>query len=561
MARRGPRSDVSIDRYDDDRSYVSRGPRSRANERYREEEIEYRRAPVREREREPRETIVREEIRERERERPRVPPQFLDEDYGRTTAGPMVLRARETEDFEFAPRPRRRSPSPDPPPKVEREEIIIRTDDSDHRPAPRPRERSREREEIIIRKTEDDGRGGRDDREREEIIIRKTDDDVISRRGGRDNYEREEIIIRKDERDSDSYVPRSRYDYDARPISHERERSRVRRGSESDQEIIIRQDRDGRNGDREKQEIIIRKQSRSRSPSPSSSGYRHPAPDPPVIRRPPIHQDVYTHHHHVDHGYDTALVPRPRPISRPPSPPMPPTRESEDRIEIHRSGERNGRPYDEDIIIDHRDNDGPSRARSRSPLPPPGLLSRDGDPYYDRPPGRYPPPGYRPYYDRETREEADYLNDIAERRGYPGEAYRGSTRDWAIVDVPPGTERVRMNGAGGGEQEITWQRYNGVRRSKFYPDGDGREAGREVGRPLAPGAGGEIGGRYGRTPDPRDRLWTEITKDLVVKEAIQEMGYEFEETDDFYYIMVYLDYVSYFPVPFALIGVECTDGE
>jgi hypothetical protein len=39
-------------------------------------------------------------------------------------------------------------------------------------------------------------------------------------------------------------------------------------------------------------------------------------------------------------------------------------------------------------------------------------------------------------------------------------------------------------------------------------------------------------------------LWTEVTKDLVVKEAIHEMGYEFEETDDFYYIIAYLRYVS-----------------
>ena len=101
-----------------------------------------------------------------------------------------------------------------------------------------------------------------------------------------------------------------------------------------------------------------------------------------------------------------------------------------------------------------------------------------------------------------------------------------------------------MDGVGGGEQEITWQRYNGVRRSKFYPDGDDGY-GREVGRPLPPpAAGGEIGGRYGRERDPKEGLWTEITKDLVVKEAIKEMGYEFEETDDFYYIMQYLRYVS-----------------
>ena len=44
--------------------------------------------------------------------------------------------------------------------------------------------------------------------------------------------------------------------------------------------------------------------------------------------------------------------------------------------------------------------------------------------------------------------------------------------------------------------------------------------------------------------DPKDGLWTEITKDLVIKEAIKEMLYEYEETEDFFYVMEYLDHVS-----------------
>jgi hypothetical protein len=35
-----------------------------------------------------------------------------------------------------------------------------------------------------------------------------------------------------------------------------------------------------------------------------------------------------------------------------------------------------------------------------------------------------------------------------------------------------GTKRVTMDGIGGGSQEVTWQRYNGVRRSKFITEGD-----------------------------------------------------------------------------------------
>lgn len=42
----------------------------------------------------------------------------------------------------------------------------------------------------------------------------------------------------------------------------------------------------------------------------------------------------------------------------------------------------------------------------------------------------------------------------------------------------------------------------------------------------------------------RDERWTEITKDLVVRDAIERLGYEFEETRTFYYIFSFLEPVS-----------------
>lgn len=42
-------------------------------------------------------------------------------------------------------------------------------------------------------------------------------------------------------------------------------------------------------------------------------------------------------------------------------------------------------------------------------------------------------------------------------------------------------------------------------------------------------------------------MWTEITKDLVSEEAIKEVGYEYEETEEFYYVMEYLRYVRSTP--------------
>jgi len=146
-----------------------------------------------------------------------------------------------------------------------------------------------------------------------------------------------------------------------------------------------------------------------------------------------------------------------------------------------------------------------------------------------------------------------------------------------------------MDGVGGGSEEITWQRYNGVRRSKFIPERDrfpererlperGIEREREKieirDDPRREGSGMEIeisssrrregGGTYEREyerieessdrrvglprppPPPKKRdesLWTEITKDLVSREAIEQMGYDFEETEFFFYIIQYLRYV------------------
>lgn len=54
---------------------------------------------------------------------------------------------------------------------------------------------------------------------------------------------------------------------------------------------------------------------------------------------------------------------------------------------------------------------------------------------------------------------------------------------------------------------------------------------------------GKVGRRYIGMKEQRKRLWTEITKDLVVREAIERAGYEYEETDYFYYIFSYLHYV------------------
>lgn len=189
------------------------------------------------------------------------------------------------------------------------------------------------------------------------------------------------------------------------------------------------------------------------------------------------------------------------------------------------SGSRNGRQYDEDIFIE-RDSGGVSRRRParRSPSPPPRSVYSARD-------------------ELEIAEEADYYNRRAADRSYIGEGYNGATKDWAIVDVPPGTKRVQLEGVGGASQEVTWQRYNGVRRSEFHAEEDVYSGGvGEVARHDLEDTR-DRGRRFVAQKPKSDMMWTEITKDLVVKEAIEQMGYDYEETEYFFYVMEYLRYV------------------
>lgn len=440
MSRHG-RHEIDLDRYDDRRP-------SRGGGRHYDEEIDFRRGsgPVPQR---AGVTIVK----ERDREDLRTPA-FLRDDYGRSKdPGTMVLRAREREEIDF--RARRRTPSPEL--RKEKESIVVRRDRSESKPAPvRRRDESIEREEIIIRREEREVPPPRRPRkyaeeEREEIIIRRDEREAPVRRGARgvpkyQDEEREEIIIRREERES--RPPK----IVSRPISHERARSRARSDvSHSEDEIIIRRsEREGRGGRKqETEEIVIRRSEQSRSPSPVPSMRPELEPAPPqVVYAPQIHQEVVTHHRHIDHGYDVQIPTRY--VSRPPSPPSPPPppararAHSEERIEIRRSDVKNGRRTEEDIIIDRHEHDGDAR----------GLVR----------------------------------NDFRER------------------------------------DEIA------ISRTRYEDD-----------HQHSPGG---IGPRYAKHRDPTDGLWTEVTKDLVVKEAIEQMGYEYQENDDFYYIFQYMKYVS-----------------
>ena len=412
---------------------------------------------------------------------------------------------------------------------------------------PRSEYHERDVEEIRFRR----GGGGPPTRvvEREEIDI-----DIRDRHTHRGHVHEDEIDIRIREQE--------------RPAPRPRSRSRGILVGKKEEEWIIRRPRSPSPPppprDHEREEIIIRRRERTptpeppREPTPPPPKPATPPPPPEPIIRPPIIQEVIHHHRHIDHGIEPARRPTPPPPAPEPEPaPAPPSPPREDNleIEIHRSGTRNGKHFDEDIIIEQDRH----RSRSTRPSEAPRARSRSVATRRQRSPSPAPPPARRGY-DDDVAAEAEYYMRRAASRGYPGEAYDGATRDWGLVDVPPGTERVRMDGKGGGSQEITWQRYNGDRRSKFQT-GDRIYEG-EFGNPRSPPpppaplpppppkTTEEIriterriteGTQKGKT---KDKMWTEVTKDLVIKEAVEEMGYEYEETEEFFYVIEYLRYVS-----------------
>ena len=89
------------------------------------------------------------------------------------------------------------------------------------------------------------------------------------------------------------------------------------------------------------------------------------------------------------------------------------------------------------------------------------------------------------------------------------------------------------------ERETGGRRHlDGVRRSEHVEEEESREL------TVVDTRTAEIGRRFEAEKSKKDRMWTEITKDLVSLEAIKERGYEYEETEKYYYVMEYLRYVS-----------------
>ncbi|KAL8945051.1 MAG: hypothetical protein Q9216_000035 [Gyalolechia sp. 2 TL-2023] len=487
-----------------------------------------------------RETI---DIRERERERPRE-RDYKDEEIiirrGSRSRERERPRERDYKDQEIVIRRSSRSRERERPRQSDyrEEDIIIRRDEREReRPRERERDRGYEKDEIIIRRDERERPRTRASSFDRETIKLRVDDQEPRRARSRADFREEDITIRREERErpsrdfreEDLIVRRRDASRETRRTMRSRSRSRDR------EDITIRHDE---RGGRHRDEIIIRRDEKSPSPEPVYAP-PPPPPEPEPIRAPPIHQEIITHHRHIDHGFETrtpAPLPAPAPAPAPPRQRSPsPQKSTYDEIEIRRHSSRNGRHYDEDLIITERERERDGGRRRRE---------EDHTPRRRRSPSFHDTRSRAAYSTRDEldiAEEADYYNSRAAERSYLGEGYHGANKDWAIVDVPPGTKRVQMEGIGGAKEEITWQRYNGVRRSKFVAEDDEYRGGGEL---MAPREVESIhqGRRYVGEKDKKEKMWTEITKDLVTEDAIKQMGYDFEETEFFYYIMNYLKY-------------------
>ncbi|KAL1970969.1 hypothetical protein VTN77DRAFT_2803 [Rasamsonia byssochlamydoides] len=482
MSRRGRHSDYYEDIYERDRySNCSR------RERDFEDDVDYRRRP--------RAGLVR-EIDERIHVRDRSSPDFC---WGPTKdEGVMVERPREPEDVEFRSweRPRR----------VEREseEVFIRRGSLPLEERPR---RKVNREEILIR---DENRGRRPS-EWDEIEFKKREQSLPPRekvfweeeeRTGKRlsdrDMERDEVVVRRRDR--------------SRPAREVYERDEVvrkgRRGSSSPDsddkrdEVVFRRSRRDSSREREWERDKFHRYSSPRARS--QSRYRPDEREEIIVRR----DERDRRRSRGDIEREEIIFRKREEISSPesassessPDPPPPihqvgykvirprSRRNTFDEVEIRPRGERKGQFYENDLI-DRREKD-----IEESPSPP------------------------RRRYSPQSEREDEAISHTTSR---PQERKR--ERELVIRERERG-RRSTLDERDARDIQDYYARRD-AEREEFLPDQDGR-----------------IGRRYTGTKGKRDRPWTEITKDLVVREAIERAGYEYEETDDFYYIFDYLRY-------------------
>lgn len=150
--------------------------------------------------------------------------------------------------------------------------------------------------------------------------------------------------------------------------------------------------------------------------------------------------------------------------------------------------------------------------------------------------------------DTMARESRHSDNSIAEQIADEITAKEAADH-WAIVNAAPKSKSSARDRST--SQEAPPSRHR-ERKMKFTAN-DERHSGDDTDYGRA-----RVARRYVGVKEKKERLWTEITKDLVVKEAIERMGFEYEETVTSYFIFSYLQYVRAPPIDY--ISTADNDG-
>ncbi|KAL4925748.1 uncharacterized protein BDV17DRAFT_178097 [Aspergillus undulatus] len=276
------------------------------------------------------------------------------------------------------------------------------------------------------------------------------------------------------------------------------------------------------------------------SPESAGSSEDEELPKVPLpVPVPPVYKESKRHK-----GFGHAPITMPRPPS-PPVPPTPPTprvpsletvlteREARHRKRMEKAAK-------EEIAIEKRSRESlpmpqepPSRRKKSKPV---AIVDGSGvamhrehiveDEAVD------PRVSYREC-EREVIEEDNYRS----REPQPARSSSLSEMDdWAIVQAPPKPKRSPEKPL----PVVDVCEEPGLPRRKdrgvMIPEDETIRDPKQKGDTPR----GKVGSRYIGIKDRHERLWTEITKDLVVREAIERAGYEYEEMDSVYYIFSYL---------------------
>ncbi|KAJ6155552.1 hypothetical protein N7470_006118 [Penicillium chermesinum] len=351
-------------------------------------------------------------------------------------------------------------------------------------------------------------------------------------------------------------------------------RPRIRPGSLpeaiEDEEIMIRRDeRSKRRGSSERDEAVAR---RSKRNSPQERMRT------PEVVMPPVHED-FPH----PEEYEPSRLPRA------PSPGVPPTITSFEEVDVRRQSSRRGRKAEEDIALAREEDD-----ESISPTSGP-VEFHNPFPHGDRPRRRKPrsrresesmaagssrirgardvpreldeqeldrvvnedivrarshvehdprdsaslvvksrsrrtrdmPGGFEEDDEEEDDEEEEVeIHERSSRTRPRGNGHvRDSLDEWSVVRAPSKEDAAEMSGG----LDIVEVAPRGASSADSHSEGDDEET------EQSEHTGTQV------SKDRDDERWTEITKDLVVREAIERLGYEFEETRRSYYIFSFLE--------------------